>query len=215
MKSEAKVLLISTLVGIAALAGIIVFANNAAPLVESQPVDPAVLVRQNSHQTNTAPLKVTMVEFGDYQCPACYLAHLSLKAVLKDYNNSVNFVYRNFPLSQHANAMIAARAAEAAADQGKFWEMHDKLYETQQQWQDLPKPDDTFISYAKDLGLNADQFKSDIASTKYDARINADRADGIASGVNSTPTFYINNLKFKGALSYGDFVKAIEEELKK
>lgn len=215
MKSEAKVLIVSVLIAILGLGGLI-FYNSATKtnLDKNNSADPAVLLRSDSHQTTSAPLKVNIVEFGDYQCPACGMAHPVIKELLKQYEGKVNFAFRNFPLSQHKNAVPAAKAAEAAAKQGKFWEMHDLLYTTQTQWEAVSDIKPVMVGYAKQLGLNEGQFTQDYDNAELAARIDKDREDGLKLGVNSTPTFFINNLQFNGTLTYKDFQTAIESELK-
>lgn len=182
----------------------------------SQPVDEQSLVREGSHMTGKKEAKVTMVEFGDFQCPACGAAHPIIKQVLADYkdNPEVNFVFRNFPLTSiHPNALASAEAAEAAGEQGKYWEMHDMLYQKQNEWSSLPNPVDTFVGYAGQLGLNTDQFRQSVVNEKYSSVIDADLADGGGLGVNSTPTLYINGKKL-ASYQYDSMKAAIEEALK-
>lgn len=167
------------------------FSTPAAPIVAS---DPSLLVRANSHMTGSASAKVTMVEFGDYQCPACGAAYPILKQITDKYagNPDFNFVFRNFPLPQHPNAPIAAEAAEAAGAQGKYFEMLDQLYANQNQWVDSSNPLTFFLSYAGKIGLAADKFTADVAASKYASAISADQSDGNQLGVNATPTVFIN-----------------------
>src|SRR5271154_7108858 len=142
---EAKGLIITGLVTLLILGGgIFLLSKGSSAPQKPTPVNPAILVHSDSHQTNPGA-KVTVVEFGDYQCPACEAAYPITKEVLANYGNKINFVFRNFPLPQHANAEVAAEAAEAANAQGKFWEMHDKLYDTQNDWADLSNPLDKFV----------------------------------------------------------------------
>ena len=215
---EAKGLIITGLVTLLILGGGIFLLSKGSgkPAGTPAPVNPALLVHSDSHQTQTASsaasLKVTIVEFGDYECPACGAAYPVTKQVLKDYGDKINFVFRNFPLPQHPNAQISAEAAEAANAQGKFWEMHDKLYENQNDWGESSNPMDKFLVYAKDLGLDVNKFKSDVTSKKYQGVIDADVADGTALNVNATPTFYINGGALQGVPSYNDF-KGILDQL--
>jgi protein-disulfide isomerase len=139
---------------------------------------------------------VTLVEYGDLQCPACTAYHPLVKQVVEKYKSDITFQYVNFPLVQlHQNAMAAHRAVEAASNQGKFWEMHDMLYEHSTEWNSSSNPFNVFQGYASQLGLNIDQFKSDYASSQVNDVINADMAQGRKLGVNSTPTFYIDGKK--------------------
>jgi protein-disulfide isomerase len=139
--------------------------------------------------------KVLFVEYGDYQCPGCGNAYPTIKTVVTKYQGQIAYVFRNFPLtSLHPNAKAAAAAAEAAGLQGKYWDMHDKLYENQSSWENLSATDrtDYFANFAKDLGLNVDQFKTDMASMSVTEKINFDLALGKKIGVNATPSLYIN-----------------------
>ena len=179
----------------------------------------------NSPLTNTlsstdwirgnAASSVTFIEYGDFQCPACAQYHPLVKRLKDEFGEKVAFGFRPFPLSQiHPNAKAAARAAEAAGAQGKFWEMHDILFERQTEWVKKPRPQSAFISYANELGLNIDQFETDMDRDDLDDKISAHYQTGVASGVNSTPTFFLNNVKLNNPQAYEDFrdmfTKAIE-----
>lgn len=178
------------------------------------PADKNIVVRQGSHQTNPGG-KVTVVEFGDYQCPACAAAYPAIKAIEEKYrdNKDFNFVFRNFPLPMHRNALVSAEAAEAAAEQGKYWEMNNALYEHQKDWGESPDAMKYFVQYAKDIGLNVDAFQKAVTDEKFADVINKDKNDGDTLGVNATPTFYINGEKFVG-IPGSDFKAKIENELK-
>ncbi len=161
---------------------------------------------------------ITLVEYGDYQCPFCQQYYSTVKIVQAEFNDQIKFQFRNFPLtSLHQNAFAAARAAEAAALQGKFWEMHDALYETRnyQVWSGASDPNPLFISYAQQLGLKTDQFKTDFASGKVNDLINADQAEGTKLGITGTPTFFVNGKKTEIGNSVPSFEKIIKAELAK
>ena len=177
--------------------------------------DPNLLIGPNSHMTGKRDAKVTIVEFGDYQCPACAYVNPTVQRILNIYkdNPEVNFVSRNFPLPQHTQGMIAAEAAEAAGAQGKYWEIVNMLYERQNEWSGNPKVLEVFAKYAQELGLNVKTFTDEINQEKYRDVILKDRSDGQALGVNSTPTFFINGKKFEGALNIDSFKKEIDERL--
>ena len=137
---------------------------------------------------------VVLEEYGDYQCPPCGQLYPELKQIEHEYGNQVQIVFHHFPLSKiHKNALLAAHAAEAARNQKKFWEMHDKLYRNQKEWSDLDDPKSVFISYARQLNLNIDQFTSDLASNLIDQRISADIQRGAAAGVTGTPTVFLDS----------------------
>lgn len=160
------------------------------------PVGNGTLAREilaTEHMRGNPSAAITLVEYADFQCPACAAYHPIVKEVESKFSDSVRIVFRHFPLTTiHRNAMAASRAAEAAGVQGKFWEMHDMLYERQDAWEKLPTPQDTFVSYATSLGLNGDQFKQDINSSEVQSVVSADIDSGNRSGVNATPTFFLN-----------------------
>ncbi len=212
MKSASKFLWIGLIVVVVLIIGAISY--NSTP---AGTADPAKLVHSDSHQTavGTTTYKVTLVEFGDLECPACGQAHPYIKKIISDNKDRINFVFRHFPLPQHANALIAAEATEAAAEQGKFWEMHDRLYETQDKWGDSQQPMDVFIEIAKDLGLNIETFTQEVTSNKFADKINADAADGNMLGVDSTPTFYVNGSKVQAFAGSPEFMAKIQAELNK
>lgn len=139
--------------------------------------------------------KVVLLEYGDYQCPGCGTAAPILKQVAEKYKDSVAFVFRNFPLSSiHPNARAAAAAAEAAGVQGKFWEMHNRLYENQDAWntQTGQARTDTFAGYAVALGLDKNKFIEDLSSKSITKKIDFDAALGQKAGVTGTPSIYVN-----------------------
>jgi protein-disulfide isomerase len=212
---------VKLVIGIAAVVlavGIGLFVLAPKPVEVSKPVDGKSLVRENSHMTGSVGAKVTVVEFADFQCPACGSAHPIMKKVQDAYkdNTNVNFVYRNFPLdSIHPNARIGAEAAEAAGKQGKFWQMHDLLFERQSDWSELSDPTDKLVSYASELGLDTAAFKTSLQQRLFNDVISADVKDGEALDVNSTPTFFINGQIYRKILSFDDFKKYIDAELAK
>lgn len=148
------------------------------------------------HTLGPKAAAVTFLEYGDYQCPACGYVNPMVEQLMQRYQDRVLFAFRSFPLEQlHKNALAASEAAECASAQGKFWEMHRKLYETQKEWSDLADPTETFVGYATALGLNAEQFRKDLTSHSYRAVVKASASQAIALGVNATPTFYINGVQ--------------------
>ncbi len=147
----------------------------------------------SSHVEGDASLSVEVVEYGDFQCPVCGQFYPITKAVKEKYAGRVRFVFKNFPLdSIHKNARAAHRAAEAASLQGKFFEMHDLLYENQNSWNTLNDPLRQFDEYAKQLGLDVSKFDTDYAREAVNATINADTTEGQAKKVSGTPTFFLN-----------------------
>ena len=169
----------------------------------------------SNHTSGTGKKGVTLVEFGDFQCPACKSYFPIVKEIKAAYGDDIVFQFRHFPLTQiHANATISSRAAEAAGKQGKFFEMHDLLYENQDSWAQQENPTSVFESYATQLGLKMDQFKTDMADGGTLAVINADQKIGQGLGANSTPTFAINGKKIeKNPASLEDFKKLIDDAI--
>jgi protein-disulfide isomerase len=149
-----------------------------------------------NHVQGQGTKKVTIVEYGDFQCPACGAYYPIVEQARAKYGDDITFQFRHFPLVQiHQNAMAAHRAAEAADKQGKFWEMYNLLYTNQQSWSSGTNVNAIFEAYAQQLGLDMDKFRKDVASNEVGNAINADIKAGQSLGVNSTPTFFINGKK--------------------
>ncbi|HBB76275.1 MAG TPA: hypothetical protein DCZ82_01275 [Candidatus Levybacteria bacterium] len=160
--------------------------------------------------------KVSLIEYSDFQCPACAAYYPTVKKIKEAYKYKIVFVYRNFPLRQnHKNAEISARAGYAAHKQGKFWEMHDMLFENQGSWSGLNDPKDTFIEYAQKLGLDLEKFKTDINSSESKDFVTSQERQALSLGVNSTPTFFLNAKLLRVNANYEEFKKVIDEELGK
>jgi len=159
------------------------------------------------HIQGSLAASLTLVEYGDYQCPYCGAAYPEVKKVQKQLGSKLRFVFRNFPLSRiHEHALNAAETAEAANAQGKFWEMHDFLYEHQGT---LGDPG-VALGFAKKLGLDTQKFQRDLSQHTHQSRIREDFNGGVRSGVNGTPTFYVNGLRHEGAGTAKELVKALE-----
>jgi protein-disulfide isomerase len=158
--------------------------------------------------------KVTLIEYGDFQCPACRTYYSMVKQLLAEYDDRVLFVSRNFPLySIHPNGGISAQAAEAAGLQGKYWEMFDILYEKQAEWSRTATNrvvEQHFNGYAQSLGLDMAKFGRDINSDEVLRKIQADVNGAEAIGVNSTPSFYVNLQKIQNPSSYDQFKSIID-----
>ncbi len=149
---------------------------------------------------------VVLEEYGDYQCPPCGLLYPDLKQLEHEYGNQLQIVFHHFPLMKiHKNALAAAHAAEAARNQNKFWEMHDRLYRNQKEWADQDDPRPIFLSYSRQLNLNEGQFKQDVESNLVDQRISADIQRGAAAGVTGTPTVFLegNMVKYEATNADG------------
>ncbi|GGG64194.1 DsbA family protein [Epilithonimonas arachidiradicis] len=154
---------------------------------------PSVSITDHAQGNDNADLVI--VEYGDYQCPYCGAAYPVLKELMKEFGSQVKFVFRNFPLSEmHQYARPAAIAAEAANLQGKFWEMHDAIYENQGSLNEI-----FLFELAEKIGLNVSQFKTDIQKAELEDKVDSDFESGIMSGVNGTPSFFVNGNKFNGS----------------
>jgi len=153
-------------------------------------------VSASDHAQGPADAPVTLVEFGDFECPHCGRAYPMVKAVQRSMGDNLRFVFRNFPLtSSHEHAEHAAEMAEAAGDRGKFWEMHDLLFEHQDELED-----ENLIAYAATLGIDPQWAATALERETFRERVREDVASGGRSGVNGTPTFYINGVRYDGLL---------------
>jgi protein-disulfide isomerase len=153
---------------------------------------------------------VTIVEFSDFQCPYCGRVTPTVEKLMKDYDGKVRLVFRHFPLSFHPNAAKAAEAGACAADQGKFWQMHDKMFSNQQKL-----TVDDLKSFAKDIGLDQGKFDKCLDSGEKAQLVSADEKDGEQAGVTGTPAFFINGIFINGAVPYEQFKETVDRELKR
>lgn len=163
-------------------------------LSSMEEVDPAKLeVKAEEWQQGSVDAKVTLVEYADFECPACAAYQSVLKDVKETFKDDFRFVYRHFPLPMHRNAVAASLAAEAAGKQGKFWEMYDLLYKKQKEWGSKTAEDrGMFEKYATELSLNLDQFKTDMTSDELRDKVEAQKSSGEDLNVRGTPTFFLN-----------------------
>jgi protein-disulfide isomerase len=165
-----------------------------------------VPVSSKDHAQGDAHAAITLVEYGDYECPHCAHAHPIMKRVQKHFGKRLRFVFRNFPLTQiHPNAQSAAEAAEFAAAYGHYWEMHDKIFENQPR---LSAP--LLLQLAEALGMAAKDLRRALEDARFATVVKEDFLGGVRSGVNGTPTFFINGYRHDGSFEYEDLVAAIE-----
>jgi protein-disulfide isomerase len=168
---------------------------------------PRVSARDHIEGNEDAPL--TLVEYGDYQCPYCGEAYPMIKRLQKELDTKLCFVFRNFPLTEsHRYALIAAAAAEAASLQGKFWEMHDMIFENQEELDPKILP-----TWAGEIGLDVNQFAKAISEGKVTKRIEEDYVSGVESGVDGTPSFFINGTRYQGEDDYDSLHAALLDAL--
>jgi protein-disulfide isomerase len=166
-------------------------------------------VTQRDHIRGPADAPITLVEYGDYECPHCGLAHPIVNAVQEHFARRLRFVFRHFPLNQiHPNAEAAAESAEFAGARGRFWEMHDGIYDNQDR---LGLP--LLLALAVRLGLSEPELRNALASGEYEPKVRADFLGGVRSGVNGTPAFFINGERHDGTYEFDDLVAAIERRL--
>jgi len=195
--------------------GIFIFTGNKSKTGSSSSSS-AAQPSQNIIGNNTTG--VAMVEYGDFECPYCEEYYIPAKEAQIEFNNQITFQFRNFPLvNVHPNAFAGARAAQAAALQGQFWQMHDALYTSSnwQVWSTANDPTPYFNQYAQQLGLNLSKFQTDFASSQVNDTINADIAAGNKLNVQGTPTFFINGVETSIAPTLADFERVIKAAIAK
>lgn len=164
-------------------------------------------VGERDHAQGPENAPVTLVEYGDYECPYCGDAYVVVKQLQEQMGGKLRFVFRNFPLTQmHPHAAHAAESAEIAGAQGKFWEMHDALYEHQKALDDR-----RLTQYAQSLGLDAQKFEQELAAGAQTERVREDFLSGVRSGVNGTPTFFINGLRYEGDFDADSLLTTLQE----
>lgn len=214
MKSETK-LFLGIIIGTIAMVAVGIALLSRPANSDTTKVDASFLVRADSNKISTSSATITLVEFSDFQCPACGAYYPVVKQILAEFKDSLTFVYRNFPLTNiHKNAQLAAQAAEAAGKQGKYWEMHDILFTKQSEWS-ATNARDLFVQYAGTLGINVDQFKKDIDSEEVKKKIESDVNDANSLGVNATPTFYLDREKIENPAGIEDFRARIKAAIAK
>lgn len=179
------------------------------PSANNEPSQPQTFtITKDNHVRGNYNAAVTLVEFSDFQCPYCGSFHPTVTQILKDYGNKIRLVYKHFPLSFHENAQKAAEASECASEQGKFWEMHDKMFENQQLL-----GLEQYKKWARELKLNGSKFDTCLDTSKYASKVQADFNEGAAKGVNGTPATFINGQLVSGALPYASIKQVIDQAL--
>jgi len=164
-------------------------------------------VNDQDHIIGPANAPVTLVEYGDFECPYCGAAYPVVKEVRRQMGDQMRFVWRQFPLTEaHPHAEQAAESSEAAAAQGKFWPMHDLLFEHQD-----ALDFDSLVSYARQLGLDVNRFRNDLETHRFADRVQEQFMSGVRSGVAGTPTFFINGEKYEGAPDVQDMIAALQQ----
>lgn len=225
MSKKAWIIFIVIVIGL--LTGLVLWSRGSTPQVDVSNVNPNSIIAASSangnvgdHVFGNTDGKVLLIEYGDFQCPGCGTAHPRIKAISEQYKDQIGFVFRNFPLTSiHPNARAAAASAEAAGQSGYYWEMHNKLFESQNSWENLTGTErsDAFASYAEALGINKATFTTNLGLDVINQKISFDQALGKKVSVDSTPTFFLNGVKLESSV-WGDDAKlkeAINAELTK
>jgi protein-disulfide isomerase len=193
-KSKPLAILAIGLVGAVALAGFLSQGaeENAAPAPQST-AGFSLSIPPAPYSRGPADARVTLVEFGDYQCPTCAVFHPIVSELLRRFPSDLRFEYHHIPLiSIHPNSIFAATAAEAAGEAGRFWEMHELLFVNQSTWAAHPSPESLFVGYAEEAGIDPARFRALLRSPGVEARVQGDIQEAVRLGVNSTPTFFVN-----------------------
>ena len=213
--SKAKPVAILVIGLVAAVAAALFLSRNATESGTALDLESSgTAVTTDAHVRGPQDAIVTLVEFGDYQCPSCALFHPVIAALMDRFPSQLQFQFRHFPLiTIHANAIYAAVAAEAAAEQGAFWEMHDLLFESQSDWASHPDPTSMFASYAERLGLNAAEFEAAVRSDLVRDRVTEDLAEAQQLRLSGTPSFFVNDRPIPLPQNYGEFENYILEAI--
>ncbi len=197
--------------------GLIAAMNKPAKDTLSSLKEPAPITSED-HVYGPSDAPVTLIEYSDFQCPACEMYFYEIEQLLASSTVPIRFVYRQFPLAQHPNAVPAALASEAAGAQGKFWDMYKLIFANHTEWTELPDAVPTFVKYAETIGLDIPKFKADMApstssgqgnSTLIDKITNSSK-EGVSIGINATPTFFVNGKPINNPPSYAEFETLIE-----
>jgi protein-disulfide isomerase len=158
--------------------------------------------------------KVSLLEYSDFECPSCGNYYPVLKRLFGEFGDRVKFIYRHFPLPQHKHADPAARAAEAAGRQGRFWEMHDRIFEGRETWSKQADAEETFVGYAGQLGLDPERFRADLKSADVRKAVEEDRRSGERAGLQGTPTFFLNGWPIETPRGYDEFREVLQEAVR-
>ena len=219
MRTMSKTLkpLIVIIIAVAVAAGAAVYLSRQP----DQPTETAATpthadIKGGGHIRGPENAPLTLVEFGDYQCPSCGAYHPLVKEILNRYPQQLRLEFHHFPLvTIHPNTMLASQAVEAAGEQGKYWEMHDAVFEHQMEWAGSPNAEPVFITLASGLGLDINKFMQSLRSPEVQTRILKDVERGQDAKVEAVPTFFINGEQVHVTLSMEDFVRVIESHLHK
>lgn len=192
----------------------LIVAMGKTPTVPGQNLGTPAPITASDNIFGPSDAPVTIVEYSDYQCPACQIYHFMIERLLASSTVPIRFVYRHFPLPQHKNAIPAALAVEASGLQGKYLEMHKLVFDNQSEWEDSSDPFYIFTKYATEIGLDQQKFMADSKSQVLKDKINTQRDEGIKIRIGGTPTFFVNGKPITNPPSYDEFKTIIEQSAK-
>lgn len=215
LSTENKVLIGIVVVTLGLLFGGAYYLTKTAPPEAKDTIEMKDALSSSAYHKGDSTAKVKIVEFADFQCPACGASEPIVQKVLKDYEGKVYYEYHHYPLQQHKWAQDAAEASEVAGELGKFWEFHDLLYAKQNDWADKDTAVSMFKQYAKDLQLDEKKFSEGLDSHKYRDKVLDSVKKGDSLAVNSTPTFFVNGKRVVGGLTYDAWKTMLDDLLKK
>lgn len=190
--------------------GMIVAMNkptNQLPTVGEYLAPAPISASDNVKGPSNAP--ITLIEYSDFQCPACQTYYYFIKRLLEESTTTIKFAYRHYPLPQHSNAMSSALATEAAGLQGKFWEMYDLVFPKHSEWETKSEPTNVFVGYATQIGLDVSKFRSDLNNSELKEKITSQLREGQSIGVNATPSFFVNGKFINNSQSYAQFKESV------
>lgn len=202
---------------VAIIAGAVFWVTKMAsqnPSPDNSPTSATDAITENDWTKGGREASVKLIEYSDFQCPACGNFYPVVKKMNEEFGDKLQIAYRHFPLKQvHKNAGLAAQAAEAAGKQGKFWEMHDKIFESQKKWSSDEEVKNVFIGYAEELELDKEKFEEDLNSEEIKNFVEEDVNSGEKAKVNSTPTFFLNGSKIENPRTYDEFKNVINKAI--
>lgn len=218
MKRKNKNALIWTIAIAAVFAGLFGVSRLAQGPSSNQPIDNSasviLAVKPDDWFKGGESAKVVLIEYSDFQCPACAAFAPVVKGLIEEFGEDLKIVYRHFPLFQsHLNAISAAEASEAAGGQGKFWQMHDMIFDNQREWENSRKAKDIFKGYAVSIGIDAEKFSEDLNSKEVDNAVKSDLKDAQKLNLSYTPTFILNGERIENPRSYEQFRDLINQAI--
>jgi protein-disulfide isomerase len=205
----------SVLIGLGVVVFVVVqFASSPSVEVAGQSDARLTEISEEEWIKGNPKATVTLVEYSDFQCPSCAMFYPILRKLDADFGDKVRIVYRHFPLNNHLHAKMAAQAAEAAGKQGKFWKMHDLIFDQQQEWSaTVGSARGRFIGYAKELALDMERFEADLDAKPTREAVDTDHRSGERLGVNSTPTFFLNGVMIKNLRNENELRNLIQKAI--